>query len=142
MKKLIVILLFISFGLCPTSAKVEGQEAEVCKVDSVDFSKLALTKENLYLVMNIIGIHHQDIVMKQALYETGHFSSNLCRNGNNLFGIKKGNRYAHYKHWSESVIAYRDKIQNRYRKGENYMSFLKRIRYARNPNYINKLKKV
>lgn len=92
--------------------------------------------------MDYYGIHHQDIVYKQALLETGNFKSSLCKNGNNLFGLRGRNGYYKFGHWSESVKMYKDKIQCRYRTGEDYYQFLKRIRYATNPNYISTLKKM
>jgi hypothetical protein len=107
-----------------------------CKVDT-----LSLTRENVELVIKEMGLHHEDIVMRQAILETGNFKSHLAKKGN-LFGLRHRKGYYHYKHWSESIAAYRDKIQKRYKKGEDYYQFLKRIKYAEAPNYVEILKKI
>ncbi len=54
----------------------------------------------------------------------------------------KNNRLRVFNHWSESVIFYKNRIQNRYKSNETYYQFLNRIRYAEDPYYISKLKKV
>ena len=98
-------------------------------------------EEGLMEALEYYDIHHKEIVYAQAVLETGHFTSGGCRKGNNLFGLR-GKHYHKYKHWSESVIAYKEKIQSRYRLGEDYYSFLKRIHYAENPQYTNILKRI
>lgn len=141
MKKLIIILIlfFTCFGIsAPISAN--GCTAEVCKVESVSYNKLALTKDNVLYVIKACGIHHANIVLKQAILETGYFKSPLAAKGN-LFGIKnkKGN-YCTYRHWSESVKDYKEYVQYKYKPGENYYKFLQRIGYSESPDYVNKLK--
>lgn len=98
-------------------------------------------KDGLWEALEYYGIHHKEIVYAQAILETGHFKSGGCRKGHNLFGLR-GKHYHRYRHWSESVKAYKEKIQNRYRPGEDYYKFLKRIHYAEDPNYINLLKSI
>lgn len=98
-------------------------------------------EEGLMEALEYYGIHHKDIVYAQAVLETGHFRSGGCRKGNNLFGLR-GKHYHKYKHWSESVKAYKEKIQSRYRPGEDYYKFLRRIHYASDPQYTNILKRI
>lgn len=98
-------------------------------------------KEGLWGALEYYNIHHKEIVYAQAILETGGFKSNGCRKGNNLFGLR-GKHYHKYCHWLESVKAYKEKIQSRYKPGEDYYKFLKRIHYAENPNYINLLKSI
>ena len=83
------------------------------------------------------------IVLSQAKIETGNYTSRLCSQGNNLFGIKLNGRYAHFKSIDECIDRYLDKIQYKYREGkETYYDFLKRIGYATNPNYIKIVRRV
>lgn len=98
-------------------------------------------KDGLWEALEYYDIHHKEIVYAQAILETGHFKSGGCRKGHNLFGLR-GKHYHRHKHWSESVKAYKEKIQNRYRPEEDYYKFLKRIHYAEDPNYINLLKSI
>lgn len=98
-------------------------------------------EEGLMEALEYYEIHHKEIVYAQAILETGHFKSGGCKKGNNLFGLR-GKHYHRYSHWSESVKAYKEKIQSRYRPGEDYYKFLKRIHYVENPQYINILKRI
>lgn len=98
-------------------------------------------RDGLWEALEYYDIHHKEIVYAQAILETGHFKSGGYRKGHNLFGLR-GKHYHRYKHWSESVKAYREKIQSRYKPGEDYYKFLKRIHYAEDPNYINLLKSI
>lgn len=101
-------------------------------------------KDGLKNALEFYGIEHSDIVYAQALLETGHFKSVGCLEHNNLFGLynSKAKRYYRFNHWSESVVAYKKWIQRRYKPPEDYYEFLKRIHYARDPEYIKKLKKI
>lgn len=88
-------------------------------------------------------VKYPHIVYAQALIETGNFKSDLCLSDNNLFGLYNSSRgrYHRFNHWTESVVAYKDFIQRRYKPPEDYYKFLQRIGYAGDPNYISKLKK-
>ena len=86
------------------------------------------------------GLPHPHIVLAQARLETGNFTSARCKRDKNLFGIKHNGRYARYARWQDSVTDYRRRISARY-KGGDYYAFLKRIGYAEEKEYINKLKK-
>lgn len=79
-------------------------------------------------------------VLAQALLETGNFSSRVCREYNNLFGLydSKNRDYYRFERWEDSVVGYGKMIQYRY-KGGNYLHFLKRIGYAEDPRYITKV---
>lgn len=99
-------------------------------------------KEGLIDALKYYDIQHPDIVYAQALLETGHFKSVGCLKHHNLFGLynSKAKRYCRFNHWTESVIAYKEWIQRRYKPPEDYYAFLKRIGYATDPQYIQKLK--
>ena len=80
----------------------------------------------------------------QAILETGHFKSRVCLEYNNLFGLynSRKKQYYRFNHWSESVIAYKNWIQRRYKPSEDYYIFLDRIKYAESIEYIPLLKKI
>lgn len=87
------------------------------------------------------GIPHSRIVLAQARLESGNFTSRRCKVDHNLFGMKRGKRYARYGHWRESVADYKKRISSRYAGGD-YYAFLKRIKYASDPNYISKVRRI
>jgi hypothetical protein len=66
----------------------------------------AQTENEIYCYMVSIGIKHPDIVLKQAIYETGHFKSNIFCGKNNLFGFRH-NKYVCYDSWKACVDYYK-----------------------------------
>ena len=99
-----------------------------------------LTIPNLYKEIIRNGIRHPKIVLAQAILETGWFTSPVCRNRQNLFGLTdpRTGKYFVFGHWTESVRAYYTKVQYKY-KGGNYLLWLRDIGYAENPNYIREV---
>jgi len=87
------------------------------------------------------NIPHPEIVLAQAKLETANYKSKLCKNHNNLFGLKKGNSYRKYSNYIECVRDYKKLISSRLEENENYYKFLLRIKYAEDRQYIQKLKK-
>lgn len=99
-----------------------------------------LNLENLMDVVHEVGLSNKLFVLAQALLETGNFSSKVCKEYNNLFGLydSKHREYYRFARWEDSVVGYRRMIQYRY-KGGNYLHFLRRIGYAEDPRYITKV---
>lgn len=88
-------------------------------------------------------IKHHGIVVSQAILETGHYRSENCIVNNNLFGLYNSSKkeYHSFNHWTESVKAYRDKVQYRYKEGD-YYNWLNNIGYAEDSLYIPKIKDI
>lgn len=101
-------------------------------------------EEGLIEALEYYNVQHPNIVYAQALLETGHFKSNVCKTYNNLFGLYNSRikDYYRFKHWSESVVAYLSYIQYRYNPSKDYYQFLSDINYAEDPEYISKLKRL
>lgn len=110
-------------------------------IKEVTKKPIALNEKTLKdeLVKN--NIPHKDIVLAQAKLESAHFKSNLVRTNQNIFGLKKGNKYRKYSHWTECVKDYKRCISDRY-SGGDYYAFLKRINYSEDKEYINILKEI
>ena len=101
-------------------------------------------KEGLEEALSYYGLEHKDIVYAQAVLETGHFTSKVCLEYNNLFGLydSKNKDYYKFNHWSESVVAYKEWIQKKYQPPNNYYTFLREINYAEEKNYTRILKEI
>jgi flagellum-specific peptidoglycan hydrolase FlgJ len=121
-----------------------------------DIYKLSLTPELFIKALYFAEVIEPEIVLKQALIETGHFTSDMLWRNNNVFGmrlarvrettaVKQMNYHAYYDHWYDSVKDYKllqEYYISRGRDLNNYYSFLREIGYATDPNYILKLKSV
>ena len=120
-----------------TKEKKKGTGQKGNKRTSQKSMLLELTIPNLYAEIIRNGIRHPKIVLAQAILETGWFTSPVCRNKHNLFGLTnpRTGKYFEFGHWTESVRAYYTKVQYRYN-GGNYLLWLRKIGYAENPGYI------
>jgi flagellum-specific peptidoglycan hydrolase FlgJ len=142
MKKLILLVLLL---LVVTGELKNG----VVKITPQYY---LFSKENMIKLIIELNIAHPDIVIAQAIIESGNFKSNIFKENNNLFGMKMPeyrkttaigiNRgHAVYSSWRESVIDYAlwQGKRARYSTKNQYLRRLKS--YAADPNYITKIKK-
>ena len=115
------------------------------KISCLKFGKtptLELNISNLAKVIEQNGLSHPRIVIAQALLETGYFTSKICLECNNLFGLRrKDGSYHQFDNWEESVKAYKNYVQYKY-KGGSYLIFLKAVGYAEDPDYIVKVAQI
>ena len=102
-----------------------------------------LNINNLISVVGEVGLSNQLFVLAQAVLETGHFTSHVCKEYNNLFGLYDSRHHDYYRfsRWEDSVVGYQKFIQYRY-KGGNYLRFLDRIGYAEGKNYTKKVAEI
>lgn len=121
--------------------KLKGQKGD--KRTSPKSVLPELTIPNLYAEIIRNGIRHPKIVLAQAILETGWFTSPVCRNKHNLFGLTnpRTGKYFEFGHWMESVQAYYTKVQYKY-KGGNYLLWLRKIGYAEDPRYVHSLSRI
>ena len=130
----------IRIEMVKDSAKVTSKDKNVKVAQVKSVAKLKVLNEtNLRAELVKNNIPHANIVLAQAKLETGNFKSDLVRTHQNIFGLKKGNRYRRYSHWTECVSDYKVCISSRYN-GGSYYAFLNRIGYASHPNYTGLLK--
>jgi len=162
MKKAILIkLVFWLFplaGFCPQGS--EKQTKLDFMVKKAEFEKTIYHKEFSYeLLQQAIyfqQIERPDIVLRQAMLESGNFTSDIFLNANNIFGIRRAKirltpaideykGHAKYLHWYDSTRDYKY-LQDYYKelgyKTDDYFLFLEQIPYATNPNYTTILKEL
>lgn len=142
------IALFLLYLKSEKPVKTVSVKERVTVYDSDIF-----TPERLYNYIVECGIKFPDIVYRQALLESGRFSSDIFLCGNNLFGMKVAKQrpttaigeykgHAEYSSWKMSVQDYalfQSAFMRKHNTEEKYYNALGRS-YAENENYIRLLK--
>ena len=101
-----------------------------------------LTVENVKEAIIDAGIKFPEIVLKQAILETGWLKCTKCSlNKNNIFGFYYKKKYISFDNWLECIDYYK-RWQDRHYKGGDYYQFLKDVGYATSPTYVQKLKQI
>lgn len=113
------------------------------------------TIDSIYSILVSIDAWYPEYIVAQAVIESGHFTSEIYRTNNNLFGMKQvskrsttqtGKRtnkptYGHYENWQLSVI---DRVlldMHNFSQKPTREEYEKSLtKYAEDPEYISKLK--
>ena len=111
-----------------------------------------LNFKNAWEAMIDLNVSYPRIVFNQLVIETGNLKSSLCKNNNNLFGMKMPNRRftwafkktrqnnSFYKHWIYSVL---DIFEYQLtRKNKDYRSHLISSRFAKSKSYGLRMSKL
>jgi hypothetical protein len=154
----IVIGLSIVLGLilivsARPASKIVVTQHDTIYVEKIVLDTTPLTRENLYKEIIKEGIAFPEVVMRQAMGETGYLTSDICKENHNCFGFKVfpnydfsyavGIKRGHlaFKHWKDSVKEYkRFQKRNFEAKHDIYYGFLKNQGYAESSTYIPFLK--
>lgn len=137
----ILMLLLIGglYGLYYIDYQEEHREPVKVDVLRLEQPEFLLSAPDDYLMeaLEYYNVKHKNIVYAQAILETGHFRSKVHKEYNNLFRL-----YNKFDHWSESVVAYLNYIQYRYKPPDDYYQSLIKIGYVEDPRYVEKLKNI
>lgn len=150
-KKYFLIILFVLGYFKLNSIAKKFNYSTIITVEQIVEKELNF--QNLKDYMHEIKIHFPDIVFKQARIESGNFKSRICKENNNLFGMRlakkrettavgENKKYAVYDNWQQSVDDYKlwqeyHKI-NENTKREDYLKLIGKI-YAQDSTYVNKI---
>ena len=90
----------------------------------------AQTEQEIYDYMLCVGIKHPDVVLKQAIYETGHFKSHIFLQKNNLFGFRH-KKYMVFDNW-QACLDYYKVWQDKHYKNDSidYYKFLEKLNFS------------
>lgn len=163
MKYFLIIILFFLNNKVINNRIVPITEYHIFEAERLlfynDIKNADFSEELLKKCMYYERIKYPDVVLTQAQLETGFYTSDIFRNGNNCFGMKYPQYretiaigiyqgHAKYNYWWESVIDYamwQDwylKLGYKINTDEDddfYLVFLRCVRYAEDPKYIHKL---
>lgn len=142
----ILSLILITLGIILVATKEEIlKEPLPVKLVQPEFFLSDIPNDSLVLeACEYYGIQHANIVLAQAILETGHYQSGGCTRDKNLFGLYNSRKQEFFKFekWYHSVEAYRNMIQFRYDGESNYYDWLEKIGYAEDTLYVQKLKRI
>jgi len=171
MKKIIIVVLLIFTTLWCYAPNLSLSDQIEYSKQSDTYYQLRLKLEhinqlehsefsynNLVTYMDLLKIEEIEVVIRQAVLESGWFKSDLFVHHNNLFGMKKpqirpttaiGRALGHakFRHWTDSVKDY--VLWQNYFKTimsidniDNYYAFLSHVGYAENGKYVALLKSI
>jgi hypothetical protein len=153
MKKLLIIILL---SILPVTAADSLRAARDNDEIGIDYLRYyaPLTIDNLITALTMLRIQSPETVLAQAYLETGGFTSRLCKEYNNLFGMKypllrrskalypSEYNFSVFDNWFDCVEDYGYWQAYYAARGyslEDYHAFLTAVGYAEDVNYINKL---
>ena len=144
--KLILILLMVTPIVCSNRTKpIQNPQDD------------SLNIKNLTMMVWSLPFKHKDIIVAQAILETGWFKSKNYQVNNNLFGMKQIysrattadttiNGYSHYPNWKLSVIDYYIKQSTRENiistNREQYYYYLDKVYSEVGSSYSSQLKDI
>jgi len=143
MKRILLIILFCFISMSFHNIEVIPQQTRT-EVQDTSFLHKELNDSTLYLALEYYNIKHPRIVLAQAKLESGNYTSDHCIRRNNLFGLYNSKRKEYYSfdHWTDCIEGYKNMIEYKHKDGEDYYDFLIRIKYASDPNYVSKVKRI
>lgn len=137
------VLATMSFKAAISAAEEQAfkEAAEIPleeKVHVIESEKDAFSKEALVKELKRLNVRFPEIILAQSILETGHFSSRIFIENNNLFGMKQARArsttalgtqlgHAYYDNWKESVLDYalfQNAYMNKIRKRKQYLNYL------------------
>lgn len=137
------IILFLSILFATKSVGHSGYLSPL-SYKPTKSEDVELQKDSIYNEMVRLDIQFPEIAIKQVLLETGHFTSQVCKENKNLLGIKyigqeeaigENLGHAKYKTYRDCLKDYKrlqqyycKKIDQKYSESGNYTQVLKTIK--------------
>lgn len=114
---------------------------------------IVFSEQNMISYAKEIGIEYIDVMVAQARIESGHYTSNIFKEGRNLFGMRlperrettaigKHRNHAKYESWVKSVDDYKiwqTNVLAKARSKKQYLAYIGK-NYAEDPKYLKLIK--
>jgi len=153
---LTTILLVISLGALKAPEVILDMRNYDNWIKEYEFYNSEFSIELFYKALKHQGIKNPEIVLRQAILETGWFKSKLFIKHNNPFGMKYAKvrkncckagtkEYSGYSHWYDAVKDYKhwqERYKINYTDSNKYYTFLDKLPYASSKTYIKTLKSI
>lgn len=146
--------VLIMFGGLYLSIPFMQMENKIAK--EITIKQQGYNPDSVFEYITAMRISNPKVVMAQAIEESGNFKSDVYKNANNMFGMKKPyvristipyidyKGYKKYKNWQECIIDYAFwQLQNT-KSNLSDLEYIDMIakKYAENPNYKKNLLKI
>ena len=139
----LLMLLFFAYASSFAAESVVATNKNVKKKHPHQIHKVIdkAFADNVFLEICNQQIQFPQVVMTQALLETGWFRNHYLMSRNNLFAFKKV-KYLDFITWQRSIEYYKEwQLKNLKPSDKDYYLFLVRVKYA-SDGYIGHLKKI
>lgn len=153
--RIIVAVLFLSVSLLSFVAVKKPQKEYITTEMEINLkTNNTFSEEDLIKEIKRLPFKYKDIVLAQAMIESGHYKSPLFKEAHNLFGLREARarattakgtvlNHAQYANWKESVldrliyeVKYLDKLNR-----SQYLLYLDRV-YAQAGGYDKSLEQI
>ena len=153
--RIIIAVLFLSVSLLSFVAAKKPQKEYITTEMEINLkTNNTFSEEDLIKEIKRLPFKYKDIVLAQAMIESGHYKSPLFKEGRNLFGLREARarattakgtvlNHAQYDNWKESVldrliyeVKYLDKLNR-----SQYLLYLDRV-YAQAGGYDKSLEQI
>lgn len=153
--RIIVAVLFLSVSLLSFVAVKKPEKEYITTEMEINLkTNNTFSEEDLIKEIKRLPFKYKDIVLAQAMIESGHYKSPLFKEGRNLFGLREARsrattakgtvlNHAEYDNWKESVldrliyeVKYLDKLNR-----EQYLKYLDKS-YAQAGGYDKSLEQI
>lgn len=137
-----IILWFVYWGNVINKACIQHVEGDSTYAVWRD-NHHELNHKNVYNELIAQQIDYPEIVLAQAILETGNYKSYSCTTRNNLFGLRRRDgSYMEFGHWTQSVAAYKKYIQKYQEVPNDYYKFLDDLGYAEDSIYVVRVEQI
>jgi|TARA_B110000908_G_scaffold54835_1_gene66817 uncharacterized FlgJ-related protein len=154
---LIVGVLFftLSKGIVRKYIQTDRYVQTEGEVVIINHNQNEFTQEKLTKEIDRLNFRFPHIVLSQTILETGHYTSDIFKENNNLFGMReprirvntvRGTHSGHgfYDNWMESLYDYgfyNSRYLGKLKTEEEYFKYLSK-HYATDVTYVSKLKSI
>lgn len=139
----IFTILFFSLVIHLNSCMEQEKQSVFSNADTICLED-SFSVKDFVLELHLQEIKYPDIVLRQACWESGFFSSKIWREKNNPFGFYHSidsihGEYILFNDWRSAITYYKDWQDKRY-KGGDYYEFLIKVGYAQDSNYVKSVR--
>lgn len=132
------LILYLGYVIGVKNKNLNNSSTIIVNLSPIDTTMELSFVDSVKIEINKYPFLFKDIVLKQAIAESGGFKSNVYKKHNNMFGMKSPlsrlttnknskSRYAHYSIWKDCILdrfIFECTYLYKYKSREKYISYL------------------